>query len=376
MANVLPNDIEETEDIDGVEFPIFDADMDLIKDYGQPIEKFFDDPAITSVCVNRFDQIYIRKEGKYHLTDARFKNESQLVRFIQISTSRLKQKVTEIDPIADARMPDGSRINAVLFPVAHNGSNMTIRLFPKVRFSVDDLLSKGMYSAHMLDYMRLMVAAYSNVLVAGASGSGKTTLLNALANLIPRNNRTIVIEDTAELKIDIDHVVGHEAPHRKIQDAEPITMERLLINVLRQEPERIIIGEIRDPRAATALQLGLNTGNRGVMSTLHANNAEKALRRLETLLMSNNSGLPYEVVRADIRDSINVVVYAERTPKQGQRVVELAEIEDDGSLRTLWRWDYLQGKHIALFEDFKSLKMIRNGLETGLIEEKDLHQYA
>lgn len=325
---------------------IFDANRDLIDEYGQPIAEFFNDASITSILVNRFDRIYVRRDGKCVLTDARWQSERQLMNFIKVTARNLGQDADDrLAPISDARMPDGARINAVLYPVAHRGSNMTIRLFPKVRFSGQDLLVRGMFSAPMLELLSAAVLVEANILVAGASGSGKTTLLNALGNMAPDDSRIAVIEDTAELLINKPNVIECEAPRRAIQADQPVTMERLLINLVRQECERAFVGEIREPATATALQIALNTGHRGVMSTLHASSDEKALRRLEFLLLANDSRVPFEAVRADIRDSIDLVVYAERTPRQGQRVVHLSEMDEHGRLRRLFEWDYREGRH-------------------------------
>lgn len=326
------------------------GEWDLVKHYMAPLLPYFEDPAITSICVNRYDSVFVRRNGEFEQVPARFRDEQQLFYCINQVVNALGQEINaDLNPIADARLRDGSRVNAVLYPTAHRGANMTIRLFPKVRYSVEDLLKRRMYTEEMLEYFRLAVQCEYNILVSGATGSGKTTLLNALANLAPDEDRIGVIEDTAELLIDKPNMVSMEAPRRSIGGGELVTMERLLVNALRQELKRIVVGEVREPKAATALMLALNTGHRGVYSTLHANDPAKAIRRLINMLLSNDTRIPYEAVRNEIHDNFDLVIQTERTPKHGQRVVAVCELDGDG-LNTLWRWDYVRGEHVRVGE--------------------------
>ena len=353
------------------------ANSELIEHYAKPIAHFWNEEGITSICINRFDGVYVRKNGEYILTDVTFGSEDKLYHFISQISKNLKQVVDENNPILDARMPDGARINAVLSSNSTRGANVTIRLFPKVRFSVNDLLARGMFSNEMLCYMHILVKTMSNVLVSGQSGSGKTTLLNAIGNLIPKNSRTLIIEDTSELNLDVDNIIQMEAPHRVLpKDVQPITMARLVINTLRQEPERTIVGEIRDVAAASALQVALNVGNRGILSTLHANNALQTFERFQDLLLNNDTRLPYDVLVNRTRDAIDAVVFADRTPNQGQRVVELAETQEDREVKILWQWDYKQGKHVANFKDFRALRVVKKALDSNLVDEAFLSNYG
>lgn len=354
---------------------VFDPRGDLIRHYAQPIADFWIMDGVTSICVNRFDTIYIRQHGQYVLTDAKFTDENHLVKFISQVAKALHQSVNDDRPILDARMPDGTRINAVLAVNSPRGSNVTIRLFPKVRYSVQDLLDKGMYSDEMLVYMRILVHSYANILVSGQSGSGKTTLVNALGNLIPEHSRTMIIEDTAELDLNIKNMIQMEAAKRNVPEGiEPVTMSRLVVNTLRQEPERTIVGEIRDTAAASALQVALNVGNKGVISTLHANSAESTLVRFQDMLLANETRLPYEILVKRTRSFIDAIVYADRTPTQGQRVIELAETQEDG-LHVLYRWDYKQGRHVRQFDDIlKASRLVNRALESGLVDETTLKE--
>jgi len=345
--------------------PIFHADRELIEIYGAPIAPFFSDSSITSIMVNRYDQVFIRRDGKFVLTEARWRSERELINFIKQTARNLGQDADEnVRPISDARMPDGSRINAVMYPVAHRGSNMTIRLFPKVRFTVEDLLERGMFSSEMLAFLRAAVAVQANMLVAGASGSGKTTVLNALGNIGPPETRTAVIEDTSELWINKLNVLYMEASRRAVVSDDPVTMERLLVNLLRQECDAVMVGECREPKTATALQIALNTGHRGVLTTIHASSDEKALRRLEFMLLANDSRVPFEAVREDIRASIDVVIYAERTPRHGQRIVHLSEVDENGQLRRLFEWDYATGAHVRVFSG--TPRIAKAGIKYGI----------
>lgn len=321
--------------------------------YIQPIAHFFADATITSVAVNKFDNIFVRKSGQWVQTDATFDSERALVNCIKQVINGLGQEIdADTCPVADARLDDGSRINAVLFPTAHNGSNMTIRIFPKVRYTLDDLVSKGALSPDMLVFLKKAVAAYQNCLISGATGSGKTTLLNAMANLVSPNDRIGVIEDTAELELSKPNMVSMEAPKKSMKLADGsqvVTMESLLVNTLRQELKVIVVGEVREPKAATALMLALNTGHEGVLSTIHANTPVKAMRRLINMLLSTDTRIPYEAVKSEIYDNFNLIIQARNLPRFGQRIVAISEVRD-GQLIPLFKWDSKQGTHVTLFD--------------------------
>lgn len=326
----------------------------LVMHYIQPIAEFFNDPTITSIAINRFDNIYVRKIGKWVKTSATFGSERALVDCIKQVINSLGQEIdANTAPVADARLEDGSRINAVLFPTAHRGSNMTIRIFPKVRYSLHDLVEKGALSEEMLEFLKLSVRHQQNCLISGATGSGKTTLLNALANLVDDEDRIGLIEDTAELVINKPNLVSMEAPKKSMKLADGsqvVTMESLLVNTLRQELKIIVVGEVREPKAATALMLALNTGHEGVLSTIHANTPVKAMRRLINMLLSTDTRIPYDAVKSEIYDNFNLIIQARNLRQHGQRIVAIAEVQD-GELVTLFEWDHKQGKHVRCFND-------------------------
>lgn len=341
---------------------------DLVSHYIKPIAQFFDDPSITSISVNKFDVIFVRKSGIWVQTEARFSDERQLLNCITQVVNALGQNIDPVRaPIADARLDDGSRVNAVLYPTAHTGSNMTIRIFPKVRFTIEDLLAKGSFNESMMAFLRLAVMCRYNTLVSGATGSGKTTILNALGNLTADSERIGVIEDTAELKINKPNLVSMEAPKRSIKAANGkdfVSMESLLVNTLRQELSTVVVGEVREPAAATALMLALNTGHEGTLSTLHANNPAMALRRIINMLLSNDTRIPYEAVASEIHDNFNLVVQTERTPRDGQRVVEIAEM-NEGVLQPIYSWDYLARKHVKRYDTAKPPRLFRHAEKFG-----------
>lgn len=341
----------------------------LVAHYMAPLWDYFTKPGVTSIAVIRFDKIFIRQYGNWQLTDARFESEADLVTTIEQIMHSLGQKIDRLSPVADGRLEDGSRVNAVLFPVAHRGSNMTIRIFPKVRYSIEDLLEKGAFSEEMMRFFKLAVACRYNILVSGATGSGKSTILNALGNLTDERERIGVIEDTAELNLDRPNLVAMEAPKRSLtakDGSQVVTMESLLVNTLRQELSTVIVGEVRDPAAATALMLALNTGHEGVLSTMHANTPEKALRRLINMLLSNDTRIPYEAVAAEIHSNFNLIIQCERTPRDGQRVVEVAELDEEGKLKTLFVWDYKERKHEKVYREDSPPRLFRVAEKYGI----------
>lgn len=342
----------------------------LVKHYIKPIAHFFEDPGVTSIAVNRYDLIFVRRNGLWEKTNAAFSSEAELMTCIEQVVNTLGQTIdARTAPTADARLDDGSRVNAVLFPTAHRGSNMTIRLFPKVRYGIEDLLSKGSFNEEMTKFLKLSVMCRYNTLISGATGSGKTTILNAMGNLTDDRERIGVIEDTAELKIDKLNAIFEEAPRRSIKRAdgkEIVSMEDLLINTLRQELSTVIVGEVREPKAATALMLALNTGHEGTLSTLHANNPAMALRRVINMLLSNDTRIPYEAVASEIHSNFNLIVQAERTPRDGQRVVEIAELNDDGQLVPLYKWDYLAREHKRVYDASKPPRLFRHAEKYGI----------
>ena len=318
---------------------------ELVRHYLKPIDGFFSLEGVTGIFVNRFDNVYIMRFGEFVPVAARWDNEFHFVTAIEQIANALGQEVHPIErPLLDARLDDGSRINAVLAPTAVGGSNMTVRLFPKTRFSAQALVQAGALNEAMCGYLRLAMLNRFNIIVSGGTGSGKTTLLNALSNFTPRDDRVITIEDTAELQIESSHWVALEAPHRFSKDVEPVTMSRLVKNALRMEPQRLIVGEVRDGPAAEALLTAANTGHSGILSTIHANSAVDTIDRLGNLAAGSFSSIPYEHVLRQVRNNLDLIVHAQKTPRHGRRVVEIAELAG-GEFRLLWRWNHAAGRH-------------------------------
>lgn len=318
---------------------------ELVRHYLSPIEPYFQLEGVTGIFVNRFDSVYIMRRGEFEPVPARWNNEFHFVTCIEQIANALGQEVHALErPLLDARLDDGSRINAVLAPTGVAGSNMTVRLFPKTRYTAEALMETGSFDAPMCRYLRLAMLNRFNLVVSGGTGSGKTTLLNAVSNFIPPDDRIVSIEDTAELQIHSAHWVALEAPHRFVKDMEPLTMSRLVKNALRMEPQRLIIGEVRDAAAAEALLTAANTGHSGILSTIHANSALDTIDRLTNLAASGFSAIPYEHVQRQVRKNLDVIVHAQKTPHHGRRIVEIAELED-GAYKELWHWDYQEGRH-------------------------------
>jgi pilus assembly protein CpaF len=320
----------------------------LVRHYLQPIAPYFRLDGVTGIFVNRFDSVYVMRFGEFQSVDARWASEFHFVTAIEQIANALGQEVHALErPLLDARLDDGSRINAVLAPTGVAGANMSVRLFPKTRFTADALVAAGSFDEAMCRFLRLAMLNRFNMLVSGGTGSGKTTLLNAVSNFIPEDDRIVSIEDTAELQINSRHWVALEAPHRHVKEGEMLTMSRLGKNALRMEPQRLIVGEVRDAAAAEALLTAANTGHSGILSTIHANSAHDAIDRLTNLAAAGISAIPYEHVQRQVRSNLDVLAHAQKTPRHGRRLVEIAELVG-GEFRLLWRWNHQHGRHEQL----------------------------
>lgn len=336
---------------------------DLVKHYLKPIAQYLDMPGVTEILINTHDEIYIEKNGNLEKVSACFKNNAEVEKLIEQIGKALDQPVHKDKfPIIDARLPGisgrtGARINGVMTPIAIRGACLTIRVFPEKILDADDLLNKGTLTKEMLEYLKIAVLRRSNIIVSGGTGSGKTTLINVLCSFIPKEDRIITIEDTAELQLNTPHRIAVEAPRRRLDevyDSQQIDMSFLLRNALRQRPDRIIVGEIRSADAAASFLQAINTGHEGCMTTLHANSTADALVRMEGLAASQSHGLPYEVIRAQMRGNINVLIQQQRISGQGRRIVEIAEILEQQTC-PIWLWDYRDRKYFACDEIENSL---------------------
>lgn len=332
----------------------FSGDNTLLTHYLAPIADYISDESVTSIFVNNYKTVFVVRGGEKIRVPAAWKTEDELQGCIAQIAYQLGQEIDpDRSPILDAKLPDGSRVNAVLYPTSVRGSNVTIRRFPEVPYSLADLHEFGMFNAEMMAYLEATAIVEYATLVGGISGSGKTTVLNAIANKIPPERRVGIVEDTTEMSLQLPNFIQAEAPKKQALQTT-VTMATLIKATLRQELDALIVGEVRDAQAAEALMLALTTGCRYVAGTMHANNAHMTIRRFENLLMSGDAGLPYEAVQTDVRTTIRTVAYAERTPLDGKRIVELAEMSPDG-LRILWRWDYEKREHVRCYDQMPSI---------------------
>ena len=298
--------------------------MDEVLGYG-PLEVLLADPDIADILVNTANQIYIEKKGKLMMTDVRFSSERHLLNVIQKIVSRVGRRVDENSPMVDARLPDGSRFNAIVPPLALDGSLVSIRKFKKNKMPIAQYVEIGSMSAEMAKFLEICGAIRLNVIVSGGTGSGKTTLLNALSGHIDVGERVITIEDTAELQMHQPHVLRLETRPPNLEGAGEITQRNLVKNALRMRPDRIILGEIRGDEVLDVLA-AMNTGHDGSMATIHANNPRDCLSRIENLMGMAGVKMPVQAMRAQISSAINLIVQVARMRDGGRRVTHIEEV--------------------------------------------------
>jgi pilus assembly protein CpaF len=313
--------------------------LDEIRGLG-PLEPLLRDPAITEIMVNSPHQIYVEREGLITLTNVRFENDQHLLRVIDRVVSRIGRHIDESSPMCDARLPDGSRVNAIVPPLALNGPCMTIRRFGR-KLGMPELMARGALTEPMALFLRRAVEGKLNILVSGGTGSGKTTVLNALSCYIPAGERLVTIEDAAELQLQQPHVIRLETRQANTDGQGAITQADLLKNTLRMRPDRIVVGEVRGGEALAMLQ-AMNTGHEGSLTTVHANTCRDALSRLETMVLMSGVDLPHRVVRDQIASAIDIVVQVERSADGKRRITQIAEMtgmEGETYLtQDLFRW--------------------------------------
>ena len=291
-----------------------------------PLEAPLRDPDITEIMVNRPEQIFVERRGRIELTTLAFEDEASLRRVIDRIVSTIGRRVDESEPMCDARLKDGSRVNVVIPPVAIYGPCLTIRKFGREVLTPERIVSSGASSQAILDYLQAAVQTRLNVIVSGGTGSGKTTLLNVLSGFIPPDERIVTCEDAAELRLRQVHVVSLESKPANVEGHGQISIRDLVRNALRMRPDRIIVGEVRGGEALDMLQ-AMNTGHDGSMSTVHANNARDAISRLETLVLLAGTELPSRAIRGQIASAINVVVQTERLRGGSRKIVSVSEVQ-------------------------------------------------
>ncbi|EPJ43009.1 MAG: hypothetical protein OFPII_44050 [Osedax symbiont Rs1] len=301
----------------------------LLEYYMKPIASLLKDENVTEICVNQYNDIWVEKKGKLIKTDFSWPNDNMFMTCIGQIANNLGQEINkDYNPILDARLADGTRINAVLPPIAVKGAMMSIRPFPKFQFTIQDLIDSGTISEKMKIQLQRGIESRKNILVSGGTGSGKTTLLRVCCGFIDHDERVITVEDTAEnLLGNHPHCLSFEAAKRqKKTGSDFITMGKLIENSLRQRPDRIIVGEIREPIAATAFVDAINTGHSGTISTIHANSAEDALSRLGILYARTAQNFQPDLITKIIRGNIDMVVHISREIEDGVRIRKVKEI--------------------------------------------------
>jgi pilus assembly protein CpaF len=290
-----------------------------------PLEPLLKDPTITDILVNGYDRVYVERRGRLEKTVARFKDNDHLMRIITKIISGVGRRVDELTPYIDARLPDGSRVNAIIPPLSIDGPALSIRRFSVDPLSHNDLVNMGSLSPQAIELLRMIVEGRMNVLISGGTGAGKTTLLNVLSAFIPKHERVITIEDSAELQLRQEHVVRLETRPPNVEGRGQISQRDLVINCLRMRPDRIIVGEVRGGEALDMLQ-AMNTGHDGSLTTVHANSPRDAISRLETMVSMSGFELPVTVVRQQIAAAIDVVIQVARLSDGSRKLVSLMEI--------------------------------------------------
>jgi pilus assembly protein CpaF len=292
--------------------------------YG-PIQPLLDDPEVSEVMVNGAKKIYVEKKGQLIRTEVTFDDDAHVLRIIERIISPLGRHVDADHPTVDGRLPDGSRVNAVVPLVAIDGPSITIRKFRKDKLSIDKLIEHGSLSQGMADFLKACVLARLNIVISGGTGSGKTTLLNALSGFIPENERILTIEDAAELQLQQDHVLRLETKPANLAGENAVTIRELVRNALRMRPDRIIVGECRGGEALDMLQ-AMNTGHDGSLTTLHANSPRDGLSRLETMVLMAGMELPLKVVRQQISSAVDLIVQQTRLRDGVRKVTAITEV--------------------------------------------------
>ncbi|RLC90856.1 MAG: CpaF family protein [Chloroflexi bacterium] len=339
-----------------------------------PLEPFLADPTITEIMVNGAKNIYIEREGKIQRTKAVFESDEHLMRIIERIIAPLGRRIDESSPYVNARLQDGSRVNAVIPPISLIGPVLTIRKFYKIPLTVEKLIELGTVTPEAMELLRACVVAKLNILISGGTGSGKTTLLNILSGFIPEGERIITIEDAAELQLRQEHVVTLESRPPNIEGRGAVTIRDLVINSLRMRPDRIIVGECRGPEAFDMLQ-AMNTGHEGSMTTVHANSPRDALARLENMVLMAGMDLPHRAIREQIASALDAVVHLERMRDGSRKIVSIAEIEgmegDVVTMSDLFKFE------LAGYENGRVVGALRpTGLRPKFIEKieaSDIH---
>jgi pilus assembly protein CpaF len=351
------------------ETPLSRADRDMLArqitdevvGYG-PISRFLKDETVTEIMVNNHREVFIERGGRIFPTDVQFASEAHLRRILDKIVAQVGRRVDESSAMVDARLPDGSRVNAIIPPLSLNGPAMTIRKFAQRRLGMDDLIGLGTLSPEMGQFLGLCVQARLNVLVTGGTGSGKTTFLNVLSSYIPNDERIVTIEDAAELKLDQRHWLRLESRPANVEGTGQVTIRDLLRNALRMRPDRIVVGEVRGPEALDMLQ-AMNTGHDGSLSTVHCNSPRDAVSRIETMVLMAGFDLPVRAIREQVASALHLIVHTERLHDGSRKVVRVTEVQR------------MEGDQVTLQDlfVFNIHGTTANGSIAGALESTGLH---
>ena len=290
-----------------------------------PLEPLLHDDAITDIMVNGARHVFVEKNGKIFLTDVQFHDDAHVMLIIDRIVSRVGRRVDESSPMVDARLPDGSRINAIIPPLAIDGPSLSIRRFGKKRFDIAGLVEKGTVTWEMVEFLLAVVRARLNLLVAGGTGSGKTTMLNCLSAFVPEDERIVTIEDSAELSLQQTHVVRLETRPANLEGKGEITQRDLVKNALRMRPDRIVVGEVRGAEVFDMLQ-AMSTGHDGSIATIHANSTRETLGRLEMMMLLGGFSIPQRAMRQQIASAVNMIVHVSRLSDGSRKLLKISEI--------------------------------------------------
>lgn len=325
-----------------------------------PIQPLLDEESVSEVMVNGPFQIYVEQKGKLRMTNVKFRDNDHVLSIIERIIAPLGRRIDESSPMVDARLPDGSRVNAIIPPLAIDGPSVTIRKFSKIPLTVDDLIRFGSFTREVAQFIEAAVISRLNIIVSGGTGSGKTTMLNVLSSFIPSDERIVTIEDSAELQLRQDHVVRLETRPANIEGKGEISIRDLVKNSLRMRPERLVIGECRGGEALDMLQ-AMNTGHDGSMSTAHSNSPRDTLSRMETMVLMAGMDLPLRAIRQQVAAAVDLVVHIERLRDGSRRIVKVSEVLGmEGE--TILMQDIFQ----FVEEDFVNGKIIGSLLPTGI----------
>ncbi|MGQ9600864.1 MAG: CpaF family protein [Anaerolineae bacterium] len=379
MVSLLSQRLAAIYEASGLSLPdelraqLFREIVDDILGYG-PIEPLLADPTVTEVMVNGPQMVYVEQKGRLFKTNIQFDDDDHVLRVIDRIIRPLGRRVDRKSPMVDARLPDGSRVNAIIPPCALDGPTITIRKFSKNKLTVQDLINLESLTPEMAQFLEACVRSRVNIIVSGGTGSGKTTLLNVLSSFIPEDERIVTIEDSAELQLHQEHVVRLEAKPADVDGTGEVTIRQLVKNALRMRPDRIVVGEVRSGEALDMLQ-AMNTGHDGSLTTIHANSPRDTIARLETLVLMAGMDLPLKVVRAQIASAIDLIIQQARLRDGSRKVIGIAEVQGmEGDVVVLS--DIFVFKEKGMDNGRVLGELVPTGIRPKFTEKLEVHGYT